>query len=134
MLDERFVNNTRNWPSNAQGTTWLTSGSYRLIPRQATKFVAVGVPLTDVLQDVIVSATFRKLGGTPAGGGFGIIVRDQSPTPLDGVNQGGQYYVLEVGDKGEVGIWRRDVDHWVDLLPGSTPTPSAPAPRPTSWS
>jgi len=116
VMDERFTNNARNWPSNAQGTTWLTSGGYRLITRQPNQFVAVDVPITDVFQDVVVSATFRKLGGTPAGGGFGIILRDASPTPLDGVTQGGQYYALEVGDKGEVGIWRRDVDHWVDLL------------------
>jgi hypothetical protein len=25
--------------------------------------------------------------------------------------------VLEVGDRGEVGIWRREEDHWVDLVP-----------------
>jgi hypothetical protein len=37
--------------------------------------------------------------------------------PLDGVSQGGRYYVLEVGDRGEVGAWRRDDDHWVDLVP-----------------
>ena len=29
----------------------------------------------------------------------------------------GRYYVLEVGDRGEVGIWRRETDHWVDLVP-----------------
>jgi len=98
-------------------TAWLTSGSYRLIPRQAGQFVAVGAPISNLFQDVIVTATFRKLNGAPAGGGFGIIVRDQSPSPLDGAFQGGQYYVLEVGDKGEVGVWRRDTDHWVDLLP-----------------
>jgi Domain of unknown function (DUF4388) len=117
LLDESFANNARNWPSNPQGTAWLTSGSYRLIPRQVGQFVAIGAPLADALQDVVVSATFRKLSGTPAGGGFGIIVRDQGPAPRDGQNQGGRYYVLEVGDKGEVGIWRREVDHWVDLLP-----------------
>ena len=117
MLDERFTNNARNWPSNPQGTAWLTSGSYRLIPRQAGQFVAVGAPIADVLQNVIISATFRKLGGTPAGGGFGIIVRSQGTATLDGTSQGGQYYVLEVGDKGEVGIWRRAVDQWIDVLP-----------------
>jgi hypothetical protein len=30
--------------------------------------------------------------------------------------------VLEAGDRGEFGIWRRDGDHWVDLVPW---TPSA---------
>ncbi|MGI9146401.1 MAG: DUF4388 domain-containing protein [Chloroflexota bacterium] len=117
LLDETFVDNARNWPSSPQGTAWLTNGSYHLIPRRAGQFVAVGVPLTEVPQDVVVSATFRKLGGAPPGGGFGIILRDQSPGQRDGANQSGQYYVLEVGDKGEVGIWRRDIDHWVDLLP-----------------
>ena len=29
----------------------------------------------------------------------------------------GRYIVLEVGDKGEVGIWRRENDRWIDLLP-----------------
>src|SRR5207249_644685 len=79
-------------------------------------FVAVSAPITNLPADVVVSATFRKLAG-PSGGGYGIIVRDQSTTPRDGTKQDGQFYVLEVGDKGEVGIWRRDSDHWVDLLP-----------------
>jgi len=115
-FDENFSTNAHNWPSNPQGTAWLTGGSYRLIPRQAGQFVALGAPVADVPQDVVVSATFHKLSGTPPGGGFGIILRDQSPSSRDGTNQAGQYYVLEVGDKGEVGIWRRDTDHWVDLL------------------
>jgi LPXTG-site transpeptidase (sortase) family protein len=36
---------------------------------------------------------------------------------LDGRYQGGAYYVLEVGDRGEVGIWRRDGDRWIEVLP-----------------
>ena len=56
-------------------------------------------------------ATFRKLIG-PTGGGYGIIVRDQSPTLRDGASQDGRYVVLEVGDKGEVGMWRREADHF----------------------
>jgi hypothetical protein len=80
------------------------------------QFVAIGAPIADVLQDVVVNASFRKLSG-PAGGGYGIIVRDQSAATHDGATQDGRYYVLEVGDKGEVGIWRRDGDHWADLLP-----------------
>jgi len=69
---------------------------------------AVGV-LTGQLRDVLVTATFHKADGPP-GGGYGIIVRDQGPGSRDGLNQGGHYYVLEVGDSGEVGIWRRDED------------------------
>ena len=101
----------------------MTGGSYRVMPRQAGQFVAVAVPAVgEILQDVIVNASFRKVGG-PAGGGYGIIVRDQGPAPRDGSNQLGRYYVLEVGDKGEVGIWRREGDRWIDLLP-CCPMPS----------
>ena len=116
LFDERFTNNDRNWPSTPQGTAFLTNGSYRLAPRQAGQFVAVGAPIADALQDVVVNATFRKLSGPP-GGGYGILVRDQASAPQNGVSQDGRYYVLEVGDNGDVGMWRRDGDHWVDLLP-----------------
>lgn len=117
ILNETFDDNARDWPNNPQGTAWITGGSYRISPRQAGQFVAIGVPAVgQILQDVIVSATFRKVGG-PAGGGYGIIVRDQGPAPRDGSNQIGRYYVLEAGDKGEVGIWRRENDRWIDLLP-----------------
>lgn len=115
LLDEHFTSNERQWPSTAAGTASLTNGSYRLAPRQAGQFVAVGAPIAGVPNDVVVSATFRKLSGPP-GGGYGIIVRDQASTPEDGTSQDGHYYVLEVGDKGEIGMWRRDGDHWVDLL------------------
>jgi hypothetical protein len=115
VLDERFANNGRNWPSNAQGPAVLASGNYQLMSR-TDQFVAIGAPIANVLQDAVVSATFHKLGGPP-GGGDGIIVRDQATTPQNGTAQSGRYYVLEAGDKGEVGIWRREGDHWVDLLP-----------------
>ncbi len=117
LLDESFDDNARNWPNNQQGTAWITGGSYRIAPRQAGQFVAIGVPAVgEILQDLVVTASFRKVGG-PAGGGYGIIVRDQGPAPRDGANQQGRYYVLEVGDKGEVGIWRREGTSWVDLVP-----------------
>ena len=44
-------------------------------------------------------------------------MRDHGPGPRDGISQGGRYYVLEAGDRREIGIWRREEDHWVDLLP-----------------
>ena len=116
LLDDTFSSNARDWPSSPQGNAWVTSGGYRLIPRTAKQFVAVGAPLVDVPRDVVVNATFRKLGGPP-GGGYGIILRDQGGVPRDGTNQGGHFYVLEAGDKGEFGIWLRDGDHWVDLMP-----------------
>ncbi|HEX8968055.1 MAG TPA: hypothetical protein VF937_09260, partial [Chloroflexota bacterium] len=82
---------------------------------QAGQFVAIGAPIASVPSDVAVTATFRKLAG-PSGGGYGIIVRDQQPDSRNGINQGGQYYVFEAGDRGEIGIWRREMDRWVDLL------------------
>jgi hypothetical protein len=65
---------------------------------------------------VVVTASFRKLDGPP-GGGYGLIVRDAEPGQRDGRNQLGHFYVAEVGDQGNLGIWRRDGDHWVDLVP-----------------
>jgi hypothetical protein len=116
IFDERFTSNDAGWPSNPVGTALMTNGTYRIATRQAGQFAAVSAPVANVPGDVVISATFRKLAG-PAGGGYGIIVRDQEPTLRDGTSQDGHYYVLEAGDKGEVGIWRRDGDHWVDLLP-----------------
>jgi hypothetical protein len=119
ILDERFAARPLNWPDDPASTAWfdgVDGGGYRLVAREPSRFVAVGAPHSAPLGDVVVQAAFRKVGG-PAGGGYGIIVRDQGPGPRDGVHQGGRYYVLEAGDRGEVGIWRREGDRWVDLLP-----------------
>jgi hypothetical protein len=77
--------------------------------------VAVGIPGTQGLGDAVVTGSFRKIAG-PAGGGYGLILRDQNPEDRDGQNQSGRYYVFEVGDRGEVGVWLRDGDQWLDLL------------------
>jgi Mannosyl-glycoprotein endo-beta-N-acetylglucosaminidase len=103
------------WPNDPGSTAWLGSDGYHLFARVFQRFVGVGVA-SQPMGNVSIAATFHKTGG-PAGGGYGIIVRDQTPDSRDGVDQAGQYYVLEVGDKGEVGIWRREQDHWVDLVP-----------------
>jgi Domain of unknown function (DUF4388) len=116
LLDERFTSAATTWPNDPQGTAWLSDGIYQIATRRAGEFVAISAPVADVPPNVIVSATLHKLGG-PAGGGYGIVVRDQGAAAQDGVSQAGRYYVLEVGDKGEVGIWRRETDHWVDLQP-----------------
>jgi hypothetical protein len=115
LFDERFATNAANWPSDPQGLGTFAGGSYRLVTRQAGQSAAIGAPVANVPADVLITADFRKLGG-PDGGGYGLIVRDQQPA-RDGSDQDGRYYVLEAGDKGEVGIWRRDGDHWVDLVP-----------------
>jgi hypothetical protein len=140
VLEERFAGNERGWPHDPQGTAWLpallpagvggaAAGSaeagYRMHARTPGQFVAVGVPTLGVVRDVLVTATFRKVGG-PAGGGYGLILRDQGPFPRDGRSQTGRYYVLEVGDRGEFGIWRRENDRWVDIVPWT----ASPAVRP----
>jgi hypothetical protein len=113
------------WPHEPTGTAWFEAGTYRLFARQPGAFVAIRAPVAAVLSDVTVSATFRKVGGPP-GGGFGVIVRDQRAGGGDGVDQRGRYYVLEVGDIGEIGVWRRDDDRWTDLVPWT----ASPAVRP----
>jgi hypothetical protein len=107
-----------NWPNNPNGTAWFADGEYHLHARQQGRFVAIGAPLDQPLRDVTVNARFRKVSG-PAGGGYGIIVRDAGPERRDGVSQQGRFYVLEAGDKGEYGIWRREGDRWVDIIPWS---------------
>jgi len=116
LFDERFTTNDANWPNDPRGAALVSNGTYRIGTRQAGQFAAISAPVANVPADLMVSATFKKLAGPP-GGGYGIIVRDQDTGVRDGTSQEGRYYVLEAGDKGEVGIWRRDGDHWVDLLP-----------------
>lgn len=115
-IDEWFMNNTRNWPSDPNGTAWIADGAYNLATRKAAQFVAVGIPGSSDLQDATVTANFRKTAG-PAGGGYGIVLRAQDASALDGSTQTGRFYVFEAGDEGEFGVWLRDNDKWVDIVP-----------------
>jgi hypothetical protein len=110
------VTDQLGWPSDPNGTAWLDGDAYRLTVRQPRRFVAVSAPLGGAYTDVFVSAAFHKIGGPP-GGGYGIIVRDQATALRTGLDQDGRFYVAEVGDRGEVGLWRREDDHWVEILP-----------------
>jgi hypothetical protein len=114
LLDERFGPAARShgWPL-VPGAAWADTLGYRLAAGATNHFVAVDAPVAPV-REVLVTARFRKTGGPP-GGGYGLIVQDEGPTPRDGIDQGGQYYVFELNDRGEFGIWRRQQDHWVDL-------------------
>jgi hypothetical protein len=116
VFAESFADNRAGWPDDPQSTAWLTEGAYHLFARQPGQFVAIPAPLSEWFRDVVITGTFRKVGGPP-GGGYGLIVRDQRPRQGAAVSQQGRFYVLEVGDRGEVGIWRREEDRWVDLLP-----------------
>jgi MFS family permease len=116
LLDESFVGTQRAWPSDPRGVAWIAPDGYHLAARQPARFVAVGAPGVGPLQNVSVTGSFHKVSG-PVGGGYGLIVRDQGGSPRDGQNQRGRFYVFEVGDRGEFGVWRRDEDHWVDLVP-----------------
>ncbi len=116
LVDARFTSGPAdNWLDNPPVVGW-SDGAYRLKASELAQFVAVGVPKSQDLGNAVVSATFRKTGGPP-GGGYGLIVRDQGPLPRDGINQEANAYVFETGDVGEFGVWRRDGDHWVDLVP-----------------
>jgi hypothetical protein len=112
-MDEHFAH---TWPDDPQGTAWTGSEGYRLTARAPGQFVAVRAPLTDVPRDVVVTARFRKVGG-PSGGGYGLILRDQSTGAGDGLDQSGEYIVAEVNDTGQFGIWRRHIDRWAELQP-----------------
>jgi hypothetical protein len=115
MLDVRFVSGQApGWLDHPPFVRWA-DGAYRLEARQAARFVALGAPIDKQLSNVVVSATLRKTGGPP-GGGYGLVVRDQGPVPRDGANQTMSAYVFEAGDLGQFGVWRRDGDHWVDLV------------------
>jgi hypothetical protein len=113
------------WPNDRNSIAWLAPDGYHLVVQQPGRFVAIGL-LSEQVRDVLVTATFRKTGG-PAGGGYGIILRDPGPAPRDGLSQGGNYLILEVGDRGEVGVWRRADDRWVDVLPWTPAASVRPA-------
>jgi hypothetical protein len=119
LLDSQFARRQPGWIDRQPFVAWA-DGAYRMSARSPGRFVAVAAPIAGSLGDVSVSATMRKVGGPP-GGGYGLIVRDQQPAQRDGALQTGQFYVFEVGDLGEFGVWRRDGDGWTDL---QTWTPS----------
>jgi hypothetical protein len=117
LFDDTLARPIAGWPNDPRGTAWFGVAGYRLFAREKGSFVATGIPLSQPVQDVKITAQFQKTGGPP-GGGYGLIVRDQgAPSERDGRNQSGEYLVLEVGDRGDVGIWQRDQTHWIDIVP-----------------
>jgi hypothetical protein len=116
LIDEQFASPRLSWPTDPSGTAWIADGTLKLETREPGQFVALGVPGTTDLENVVLSGSFKKLGG-PAGGGYGLIVRAASRGSREDGSQDGRFYVFEVGDRGELGVWLRDGDRWVDLLP-----------------
>jgi hypothetical protein len=117
MFGARLLSPLPNWPNNPNGPAWFGADGFRLYARESGRFVAVGVPLAQPLGTAVLTARFHKVGG-PAGGGYGLIVRDQgSSVERDGRNQAGKYMVLEVGDQGDAGIWQRNEARWIDVMP-----------------
>src|SRR5438105_4953359 len=112
VLDERF---DRRWPDDHAGVAQAVDGGFRLTPRDAP-FIAVGAPLVEGLRDVVVGATFHKMGGPP-GAAYGLVIRRYQP---------GRYYLAQVRD-GEVAIWRREQEQWVELVPWTRSTAARPA-------
>jgi hypothetical protein len=116
VLDARFASGAlAGWPNAATGVAWFTPDGYHLHSRTPGRFVAIQAPNSAGTANVSVTMRYRKVSGPP-GGGVGVILRDQDPAGRDGLDQGGRFYVLEVSDRGEVGIWRREVDTWIDLV------------------
>jgi len=117
LFDRALTSPIPGWTNDSLGTAWFGPDGYRLFAREAGRFVATSVPLGRTVQDVTVSAAFRKMGGPP-GGGYGLILRDQSPpSERDGRNQSGRYLVFEVGDRGDIGVWQREETRWIDVVP-----------------
>jgi hypothetical protein len=113
LLDQTFANGANGWPNAVTSTAFWDRTGYHLEPRNPGQFVAITAPSTPLLTNASVTGLFRKLTGR-VGGGYGLILRAQEP--LDGADQGGRYYVFEVGDKGEAGVWRREQNEWVPLM------------------
>ncbi len=117
VIAQQMTTPLPKWPSNPAGAAWFGDGGYHLLAREAGRFVALGIPVPQVVSTAVLTAEFRKAGGPP-GGGYGFIIRDQGSTSeRDGRNQSGQYMVLEVGDRGDVGIWQRNETRWIDVMP-----------------
>src|SRR5215467_11056661 len=103
VLDERFES---AWTGGEAGALRAVGVGFLLAPSNGG-VAAVSAPLAEPLRDAVVGATFRKLGGLP-GGAYGVLVRR---------NQAGRYYLAQVRDSGEVAIWRREQEHWAELVP-----------------
>ena len=117
LFGQRLLSPLPNWPNDPDGPAWFGNDGFRLYARDSGRFVAVGVPLAQPLSSAVLTARFHKVGG-PGGGGYGLIVRDQGSTAeRDGRNQAGKYMVLEVGDRGDAGIWQRNEARWIDVMP-----------------
>ena len=92
------------------------------MPLIDNNFLAIGAPVGSALRDVLVGATFRKLGGPAGSAPTGCCCAIAGPAPRDGRNQTGRYYLAQVDDRGLVSIWRRDQESWFELVPW-TPSP-----------
>ena len=116
VLDQPFASPAEFWPDDPSGPAWFGIGGYHLATREPGLFVAVAAPLPDLVEDVVATATFVKNSG-PDGGGYGVILRDQGTSPLDGQAQDGRFLLFEVGDRGEISIWQRDRARWTAVMP-----------------
>jgi hypothetical protein len=115
VLDETFATNDLGWPDDPDSMAWFASDGYHLATRNPGHFVAVAPAERLGLSALQVTATFRKVAGV-SGGSYGIIVHDQGHGRLDGLNQTGDFDVLEARDTGEVSIWRNEGDRRVELV------------------
>ena len=115
VFEARFDGSQPGWPNDPLGPAIYENGGYR-VTSQPGQFAAIAAPSAPVFRDVAISATFQKVGAPP-GGIYGLVVRDAGPPPRDGSNQNGDFYVLGVDDGGRYGVWRREGDQWIDIVP-----------------
>jgi len=127
VVDEHFDAGAPGWPNDPQAGARLVPVGYRLTPPLDNQVLVIGAPVAQSLRDVLVAASFRRVGEA-SGGVFGLVLRDHGPGPRDGRNQAGRYYVAQVDYRGEVGIWRREQEGWVELFPWTASAVLRPAP------
>src|SRR5262249_39710918 len=96
VFEERFDGRQTGWPADSIGAVRRVASGWQLTTRSDGSFVAIGAPIPTPLHDVVVAATFAKIGGAP-GGAFGLFVRDDGRAPRDGRSQVGRFYVAAVG-------------------------------------
>jgi len=121
LLDERFSPGGQAWTGGHAREDGSGASGYRLTVERSRELLTVCPPIGTLRRDVVVSAAFRKLDGPP-GGTYGLIVRDPGAAVGGGGTASNRFYAARVSDRGEIGVWRRESDHWVDLVPWMTST------------
>lgn len=112
-----------SWPNDPRGSAWFSPGAYHLFARDAGRYIAAAVPMASAIADATLEAQFQKVRGAN-GGGYGFVVRSAWPDE--------NFVVAELSDDGYVGIWQRDAERWVDILPWTPTSAALPSAQPNT--